>query len=157
MPVNNPLWEYSLAHYAREGVSEACLALQDSCDLDVNLLLYGAWLASMNQRLNPEHLSGLEHSIARWRQEVVRPLRALRRQWRDYEPARELRRQLGELELEAERMQQDQMLAYYRAAPALAAVGADLRGNLLLVAECCGTDAPGKGPRIARLAGLLRA
>ena len=155
--MNNPLWDYSLAHYAREGVAEACLTLQDDCNLDVNLLLYGAWLASTDQRLDTEHLAGLERRIAQWRQEVVQPLRQLRRQWRDYEPARELRQQLAELELHAERMQQDQMLDYYRTAPALAVTAAQLRDNLLLVAECCGADATGAELRIAQLAGLLGA
>jgi hypothetical protein len=47
--MNNPFWEYSLSHYVREGVADACLALQDGHGLDVNMLLYGAWLGSMGQ------------------------------------------------------------------------------------------------------------
>ena len=154
--MNNPFWDYSLAHYAREGVSAACLALQDEHDLDVNVLLYAAWLASMGQNLEAEHLSGLEACISSWREQVVRPLRALRRQWRDLEPAQALRQQLKALELQAERDQQDQMLAYYRTAPALPAVGANLEHNLNMVAECCGGNEQGRKARSTRLAALLR-
>jgi len=34
----------------RPGVAEACLALQDTCDADVNLLLYGCWHRPQKKR-----------------------------------------------------------------------------------------------------------
>lgn len=40
------LWAFSLALYARPGVAEACLALQDRFQADVNLLLLGFWRAA---------------------------------------------------------------------------------------------------------------
>lgn len=40
------LWAFSLALYARPGVAEACLALQDRFGADVNLLLLGFWRAA---------------------------------------------------------------------------------------------------------------
>ena len=38
------LWRFSLAFYARPGVAEALIALQDRAGLDVNLMLFALWL-----------------------------------------------------------------------------------------------------------------
>ncbi len=82
--MSNPFWDYSLATYSLDGVASTCLALQDTIGLDVNLLLYAAWLARMDQRLSGEHLAGVEAEIVDWRERVIKPLRALRRQLQDY-------------------------------------------------------------------------
>jgi hypothetical protein len=37
--IDNPFWDFSLALYAKEGVADACLLLQDKLGYDVNLLL----------------------------------------------------------------------------------------------------------------------
>ena len=97
--MSNPFWEFSLAHYALDGVPQACLALQDEFGLDVNVLLYGAWLAAMDRCLTLEHLEDMERHIAPWRDRVVQPLRALRRQWRDYPAASGIRDEIKRLEL----------------------------------------------------------
>ena len=51
--------------------------LQDTFGLDVNLLLYAAWLAHMDRRLSGEHLAGLEAEIVDWREQgdkaIARP------------------------------------------------------------------------------------
>lgn len=154
--MNNPFWDYSLVQYAREGVSAACLTLQDEHDLDVNVLLYAAWLASMQQNLSAEHLNGLQECIKPWREQVVRPLRDLRRLWRGVQPAQALREQLKALELQAERDQQEQMLVYYRAAPALPAVGAALAHNLNMAVACSAGNERSRNARSAHLAALLR-
>ena len=41
---NEALWRFSLAFYARPGVSEALIGLQDRAGLDVNLVLFALWL-----------------------------------------------------------------------------------------------------------------
>ena len=137
---HNPLWEYSLAVYAREGVADCCLALQDEFGLDVNLLLYAAWLAQRGERLQRDHLAGLEARVARWREKVVKPLRQLRRQWRDESGAGSLRRDIKALELRAERLQQDEMYAFHSAAAALPQGEASLKLNLAQVAGFCSPD-----------------
>ena len=40
---DNPLWAFSLRHYARPGVKASCLALQDAHGLDVNVALACLW------------------------------------------------------------------------------------------------------------------
>lgn len=39
----SPLWNFSLQHYAKPGVKQACLALQDTTGLDVNVALACLW------------------------------------------------------------------------------------------------------------------
>ena len=114
--MDNPLWEYSLASYREAGVAETCLALQDTFGVDVNLLLYAAWLAARNQCLSADHLLALDERVREWRETVVKPLRALRRDLRDYPQAAGVRDELKALELRAEREQQDMIYLFYERA-----------------------------------------
>ena len=43
-------WRFSLALYARPGVAEALIALQDRAGLDVNLILFGLWVGTRHGR-----------------------------------------------------------------------------------------------------------
>jgi uncharacterized protein (TIGR02444 family) len=142
--MDNPFWDYSLAVYARDGVADALLALQDGFGLDVNLLLYAAWLADRGLQLEPGHLAALEARVAPWREQVIRPLRRLRRQWRDYPEAAALRDALKVLELQAEQSQQALIWAYFRSAGPLPEAPGTLRHNLRLVAGA-GARRPGCG------------
>lgn len=142
--MENPFWEYSLAVYARGGVADALLALQDEFGLDVNMLLYAAWLAARGLRLDAAHLSPLEARVAPWREQVVRPLRQLRRQWRDYPEAGALRDLLKGLELQAEQSQQALMWDHFCAAAPLPEAPGALWHNLRLVAAA-GDPGPGWG------------
>ena len=45
------LWEFSLSVYGKSGVPDACLTLQNSHCLDVNLVLFCLWLATDSRRL----------------------------------------------------------------------------------------------------------
>lgn len=128
--MDNPFWDFSLVSYGQQGMPQACLALQDELGLDVNTLLYAAWLASMDQQLTQQHLQGLEDRVGPWRERVVRPLRALRRELRDYSPAAGVREQIKQLELDSERQQQDEMWHYYGNSRPLPAVEEALWVNL---------------------------
>jgi len=153
--MDNPFWTYSTAVYAKEGVPALCLALQDGYGVDVNLLLYAAWLASRDLALTEPHLADIQRAVSRWRDDVVRPLRQLRRSLRDYPEARHWREELQRLELQAERTQQDVM---YRTAPTAAALPAaqrPLRLNLAAVAACGHGREEGWRTLVEQLAGLL--
>ena len=140
--MSNPLWDYSLATYALDGVATSCLALQDTFGLDVNLLLYAAWLAQLDKRLSEHHLAGLEAEIGDWREQVIKPLRALRQQLQAYSPAAGVRDEIKALELCAEQQQQDRMFAYFQQTADLAKTPRPLRENLVLVAQrACPRDA----------------
>ena len=42
------LWDWTLEAYARPGVPEACLALQDEHDLNTSFLLWAVWAEGAN-------------------------------------------------------------------------------------------------------------
>lgn len=153
--MENAFWDYSLRVYGIAGVEEICLELQDTFGLDVNLVLYAAWLASINQQLTSQHLASLEAEIRPWRDQVIRPLRNLRCTWRQYPPAADLRRRLQELELDAEHQQQDRMMDYHCTAPALPGGVGSLAANLRLIAASGSSSLEEGDPLINRLAGLL--
>ncbi len=133
--MSNPFWDYSLATYALDGVATDCLVLQDTCGMDVNLLLYAAWLAHMDHRLSDQHLAAVEAEILDWRERVVKPLRALRLQLRDYSGVVGMYEEIKTLELRAEQQQQDLMYACFQRAVSLARAPRPLRENLVLVAQ----------------------
>ncbi|MBP2298678.1 TIGR02444 family protein [Azospirillum picis] len=104
----NPFWDFSLAVYGRPGVPAACLALQDRRGVDVNVLLFAAWTGlACAERLSAEELGRADAAVAGWRDEVVRPLRAIRRRSKGEDE--ELYRRMKAAELEAERVQQDRL------------------------------------------------
>ena len=128
--MSNPFWEYSLSAYAAHGVADACLSAQDDCGVDVNLLLYAAWLSRNGQLLTEEHLTGLEAAVADWRARAVEPLRRLRRDLKTLPGAEDLREQVKALELSAERQQQDILWQCHRQAESLPAADSPLASNL---------------------------
>jgi len=106
----HPFWEFSLQLYARHGVAEASLALQDRFDADVNMLFFVLWAAESRRILNVADISELIALVQPWRDEVVRPLRVARRflkttTWKTSETDN-LRKHIQEQELDAERLQQ---------------------------------------------------
>jgi uncharacterized protein (TIGR02444 family) len=106
---DNPLWQYSLAVYARPGVSERCLELQDHHGVDVNLLLSCCWLAEQGWHLEEKQARAMIQACNRWRQHCVLPLRALRRFLKDQASYEAFRQTIKAAELEAERLQQDKL------------------------------------------------
>lgn len=76
----NPFWEFSLKVYDRDGAAPACLALQDSKGLDVNMLLFCCWAGSYGHGLQASEIERLIAAVRPWRTDVVEPLRKLRRQ-----------------------------------------------------------------------------
>jgi len=75
----NPFWRWSLRVYRSPGVQEACLALQDRCGADVNLLLFCGWIGIAGRALDKRRLRQAIDSVGRWQAEVITPLRAVRR------------------------------------------------------------------------------
>lgn len=153
--MSNPLWDYSLVRYGQNEVAKTCLALQDAYGLDVNVLLYAAWLAHGQRGLSDDHLAALEASVSAWRTEVVKPLRALRRQLRTNTGAAGIHDALKALELRAEREQQDLMYAFYRRAQVLPCSENSLLENLTRVAQMASPDNLGWKKGVAYLASLI--
>ena len=70
------LWDWALAAYARPGVADACLSLQDYHRQNVPLLLAAAWAADEGRTLDLDGAAGL---AAAWDDRAVLALRAARR------------------------------------------------------------------------------
>jgi len=122
-------WRFSLAFYARPGVSDALLSLQDRAGCNVNLVLCAVWLgAVLGCRLDAERLRGLEAAAAA-AQSVAEELRGLRRRLKaeaDPDLAR-LRGPIAALELAAERRVQERLAG---SAPPVASAPPDLAARL---------------------------
>lgn len=111
----NPFWDFSLGIYAAPGVGEVCIALQDTFDADVNVLLFLLWLAGEGRAVRAEEIDA---HAAEWREGVVRPLRNVRRLLKEPAAAsaeiRELRSRIKKAELDAEHLLQDKLYEYYQ-------------------------------------------
>ena len=101
------LWDFSSTLYARPGVAELCLRLQDDWGADVCLLLAALWLEQRGAAASPERVAQLETLAQPWQSTVTIPLRTLRRAWKGAAASdadlTELRSKLATLELQAER------------------------------------------------------
>ena len=88
MPTNSPeavFWDFSLRTYRSEGVSTACLSLQDELGADVNLILYCCWAGGFDAALDDAAFQRALTFSSQWAREVVSPLREVRR-WMKQEP-----------------------------------------------------------------------
>jgi uncharacterized protein (TIGR02444 family) len=79
-PAQNQCWDFVVEFYAKPGISQACLQLQDRLGVDVSFLLTLLFYAKHhNLDLSVEEIASLDRRISAWRDEVVIPLRRLRR------------------------------------------------------------------------------
>jgi uncharacterized protein (TIGR02444 family) len=115
---NSPFWTFSLRLYAKTGVGDACLALQDRQGVDVNLLFFMLWAGRSGRHLSLADVRALVELTEDWRSSIVVPLRLVRRALRtppaaiDAAAAAALRQDIKKTELEAERLQQAALFAY---------------------------------------------
>ena len=115
-PLDTPLWAFSLVVYGSTGVAEECLDLQDRYELDVNLLLFAAYMgAAEGVTLNAEDVTAAFDVAAPWHSDVVRTLREARQALKPMStdehdplrpPALSLRAQVKNAELNAEKIEQ---------------------------------------------------
>jgi uncharacterized protein (TIGR02444 family) len=110
---DSPFWRFSLRFYRLPGVADACIELQDKAGVDVNLLLFLLWNATERRCLSEQEMTDLERQVGAWRNVAVIPLRTLRRALRQPPPvieagtAEAFRNKIKQVELEAERLQQE--------------------------------------------------
>ncbi len=121
----NGLKDYALALYGREGVSAACLLLQERTGLDVNLLLFAAWMgAHRGYPLDEQEVLQARGKVADWHAEIVRPLRAVRRRLKTgplpapSQATAQLREKLQGLEISAELIELEELSALGQTLPA---------------------------------------
>ena len=133
-----PFWRFSLRFYRQSGVSDACIALQDDCGVDVNLLLFLFWLAADGQLLSADEVRKLDDQVRDWRNLTIIPIRDTRRKLKGartlVDPGKQeaFRNKVKAIELDAERLQQEALYAFTRSGPlgTQAAPPAAARGNV---------------------------
>jgi uncharacterized protein (TIGR02444 family) len=106
---DDALWHFSLALYDRPGVAQALITLQNRDGFDVNLMLFALWFGiSGRGALGSDTLAAAERATGTLRNEIVGPLRRLRRKLRDHPDGdvQQLRQGVKALELASERVVQ---------------------------------------------------
>jgi uncharacterized protein (TIGR02444 family) len=142
---DSPFWRFSLGFYRQPGVSDACIALQDEAGVDVNILLFLLWNATLGRTLSNGAVAELERKIGPLRDATVIPLRTLRRALRTPPPvveagaAEAFRTHVKRVELEAERLQQQTMyeLASSMTFGSASAAGAAARQSVAAYQAMC--------------------
>lgn len=146
---DNAFWRFSLAVYAAPGVADECLALQESHDIDVNVLLFCAWLACARKiALTVEDIVGIGAVVGPWHEGAVKPLRNVRRNMKIVPDAdvAALRTRVKAAELDAEQYEQAMLFAYAETrwpVEEQAALPAVLRSNFEIYLRAHGFDGPG--------------
>lgn len=141
-------WNFSIELYRRPGVAEACLELQDSHGIDVNLLLHSYWYGESFGSVDILLLQEVVEFSSTWKQGIVQPLRSVR-QWMKTRTHlvsenqalqfEALRERVKSEELSAEKIQQEMIEEIsLRAKPANSATGLTaIRANLAQLLEIC--------------------
>ncbi len=113
--LKSSLWNFAVSIYQENGVSTACLFLQDSCDVDVPLLLCAGFLAVNGKCFDPAILSALQKQTSPWQRDVVQSLRVVRQKLKSepypaqIDKVEALRLSVKEAELSAEKIQLNMM------------------------------------------------
>lgn len=107
-------WDWSLQIYGEDDVSRACLILQDRHGLDINMVLWCVWAVSAGYGIIDDDTLAGGHAFATdWNARITSALRGVRRNLRPapagtpIEWAESLRANTLEVELDAERVEQD--------------------------------------------------
>ena len=72
--LKSSLWNFAVSIYQKNGVSAACLFLQESCDVDVPLLFCAGFLVVNGKCFDPAILSALQKQTSPWQRTPIRPL-----------------------------------------------------------------------------------
>ncbi len=145
-----PFWRFSLHFYRQAGVSDACIALQDECGVDVNLLLFLLWLAAGRRQLSTDEVNRLDDKVRDWRELTIVPIRDARRKLKGaatlVDPARQeaFRTKVKAIELDAERLQQEALYGFTQSGPlgTEAAPSAAARANVAAYERVSGARFP---------------
>src|SRR5437588_1884595 len=110
--LDNEMWRFVGSFYAREGVSHACLALQDQLGVDVDILLFAIFAqVKRGILLDADDLASVDNLIRDWRSEIVQVLRRVRTRLKAGPApapslvAEKLRNRIKAAELEAEQIE----------------------------------------------------
>lgn len=113
--MHGSFWSFSLKVYAAPNVGDECMSLQDGYGIDVNLLLFAAFLGSKGGTLSEREVGEIVALVRDWHEQAIKPLRGARRSLKrmlesgsikDPQAIAALRSKIKVDELEAERIEQ---------------------------------------------------
>lgn len=109
----HPFWDFAIDVYGREGVSRACLHLQEKHGIDVNVMLFCLWLGETGRGvLSDDEMAAVKAISDKWQGDVVRNLRTVRRVLKDGFPEapdglrNSLRAEVQGVEIDSEHLEQ---------------------------------------------------
>jgi len=147
----NAFWDFSLKTYAAPGVAGECLSLQDNFGIDVNLLLFSAYMGAEGTVLTGDDMAEISALVRDWHEQVVKPLRSARRAIKQIhappsastrKPVESLRNQVKALELDAEKIEQDMLGEWARTrVPVTSDAESAICRNIQLLLEFSGAAA----------------
>ncbi|WP_051334298.1 TIGR02444 family protein [Bradyrhizobium sp. Ai1a-2] len=112
--IDTESWSFALELYAKPGIADACLQLQNECGVDVMMLLMATFAAVRRGiALTPTDIGGMDAACRDWREQIVLPLRRLRTTLKSgpapapNEQSEKLRSSIKAAELSAERLQNE--------------------------------------------------
>jgi uncharacterized protein (TIGR02444 family) len=151
---DNEFWRFSLSVYAQSDVAKECLALQAALEIDVNLLLFCAWLGTRAIALRRADIETASTAVADWQEQVIRPLRNVRQHIKtlardDFES---FRAKVKGAELEAEQVEQAILFAYSKRIDAIranAGSGNAIAGNIKEYVAMKSGGVAGKSPQLS--------
>src|SRR2546423_689818 len=140
--LDNELWRFVGSLYAREGVSHACLTLQDKLGVDVDILLFAIFAqVKRGILLDTDDLASVDNLIREWRSEIVQVLRRVRTRLKAGPApapslvAEKLRNRIKAAELEAEQIELTVLADWLDRRPPRPGVRGDARTVPLTVAR----------------------
>ena len=98
------LWDWAVRAYAAAGAKASCLQLQDRYGQSVSYLLWAAWATAERRPVDSDLAERAAAQALEWEEQVLRPLRAQRR-----EASLDLRAELLAQEIVAERRLLDRL------------------------------------------------
>lgn len=148
LDLDHEVWAFALALYARPGVADACLVLQAQASADVPLVLFALFaLTARGVALQADDIAEARRRTRAWQEQVVSPLRGVRtdlktERHRSLAPVLDLRAQVKQLELRAERIELAILAAWFeeRSFPAVPGTPEALLRRLLDQFAETGTD-----------------
>ena len=119
-----PFWDFSLKVYGQEGVSTACINLQDKHILDVNIILLSMWLGHGGYPImDHDALMRALNVSRRWNKDIICGIRAVRLALKDdfspisAENCENLRQSILSLEIDGEHLEQVALASTVTATP----------------------------------------
>jgi uncharacterized protein (TIGR02444 family) len=112
MAKNHPFWIFSIKTYGSTNVAPACLALQNSCGVNVNILLFCCWAGSQGMTLSSAQIEQGLKIVDSWNRDIVQGLRAVRQRLKGgfesvpKEQTEPLLQKIISIELDAEKTEQ---------------------------------------------------